>query len=343
MQEDGPAARSGTGSSGRVDGRIVGDRLRRGLRCSTTSTAPSLRSTRSPTSAPTGYGAAMLARCEQVARERGRTTVLGDVSTGRTPRHPTATASRRRVRRGRTATRWRSSRSSAGSTCRRGGDARPAGGRAPPPPRGYTLRSWVGPGARGAPRRAGPRSTSALMTEAPTGEIDREPETAGPGRGPRGARRCASSRAASSTPPRPSTPTATVVAYTDLGVNTDGPPRAYQWGTLVRREHRGHRLGLAVKVANLRQLQRERPDLGQVDHLQRRGQRPHDRRQRRHGLRAGRAARARCRRSCADGARRAGRSAVARAPSVGVERLSRSSVCSSPSRSQVTVTLSPGR
>ena len=30
------------------------------------------------------------------------------------------------------------------------------------------------------------------------------------------------------------------------------------------RAHRGHRLGLAVKIANLRQLQDERPDLRQL-------------------------------------------------------------------------------
>ena len=29
----------------------------------------------------------------------------------------------------------------------------------------------------------------------------------------------------------------------------------------MRREHRGHRLGVAVKVANLRLLQGERPDI----------------------------------------------------------------------------------
>ena len=50
-----------------------------------------------------------------------------------------------------------------------------------------------------------------------------------------------------------------MVAYTDLAVTVHEPGRAYQWGTLVRPEHRGHRLGLAVKVANLRLLQRERP------------------------------------------------------------------------------------
>lgn len=52
----------------------------------------------------------------------------------------------------------------------------------------------------------------------------------------------------------------TVAAYTDVGIPFEEPGRCYQWGTLVAREHRGHRLGLAVKAANIALLQREFPD-----------------------------------------------------------------------------------
>ena len=51
------------------------------------------------------------------------------------------------------------------------------------------------------------------------------------------------------------------MAYSDLATTVHEPGRAYQWGTLVRPQDRGHRLGVAVKVANLRLLQRERPDI----------------------------------------------------------------------------------
>lgn len=51
-----------------------------------------------------------------------------------------------------------------------------------------------------------------------------------------------------------------VAAYTQLAKTTFDPGLAFQWGTLVRRAHRGRRLGLAVKVANLRLLQREYPE-----------------------------------------------------------------------------------
>ena len=49
-------------------------------------------------------------------------------------------------------------------------------------------------------------------------------------------------------------PSGEVVGYNDLVVSADDPDEVMQWGTLVRREHRGHRLGMAVKVCGLQEL-----------------------------------------------------------------------------------------
>lgn len=51
-----------------------------------------------------------------------------------------------------------------------------------------------------------------------------------------------------------------LVAYTDVAVSTHQPEAAYQWDTLVLAAHRGHRLGMLVKIANLELLRREAPD-----------------------------------------------------------------------------------
>ena len=51
----------------------------------------------------------------------------------------------------------------------------------------------------------------------------------------------------------------TVVAYSEIGVPAHDPQQVFQWGTLVLPEHRGHRLGMATKVANLRRLQDGEP------------------------------------------------------------------------------------
>lgn len=52
-----------------------------------------------------------------------------------------------------------------------------------------------------------------------------------------------------------------VAAYTDLMAPSYDTDCVYQWGTLADRAHRGRRLGLAVKIANLRALQ----DAGKYD------------------------------------------------------------------------------
>ena len=54
--------------------------------------------------------------------------------------------------------------------------------------------------------------------------------------------------------------TGVVAAYTDLSVPAGDPDIVFQWGTLVLPEHRGHRLGMAVKVANLDELARIAPE-----------------------------------------------------------------------------------
>jgi GNAT superfamily N-acetyltransferase len=50
-----------------------------------------------------------------------------------------------------------------------------------------------------------------------------------------------------------------LVAFTDIGSWPQEPDVAEQWNTIVDPDHRGHRLGLATKIANLRNLRREIP------------------------------------------------------------------------------------
>ena len=50
--------------------------------------------------------------------------------------------------------------------------------------------------------------------------------------------------------------TGQLVGYTDIGVNLDVTRVGYQWDTIVLSEHRGHRLGLLLKLANLELLRR---------------------------------------------------------------------------------------
>jgi GNAT superfamily N-acetyltransferase/RimJ/RimL family protein N-acetyltransferase len=54
------------------------------------------------------------------------------------------------------------------------------------------------------------------------------------------------------------------VAFTCVGIPADPPDLVYQWGTVVLRDHRGHRLGLAVKTANLAAVQADHPERTRV-------------------------------------------------------------------------------
>jgi GNAT superfamily N-acetyltransferase len=55
-----------------------------------------------------------------------------------------------------------------------------------------------------------------------------------------------------------------LVAFTDLQVPLAQPERAHQGGTLVLREHRGHRLGALVKAAVLREVVTTMPEVRRI-------------------------------------------------------------------------------
>ena len=127
---------------------------------------------------------------------------------------------------------------------------------------GYTLHSWSGPVPDDLVD-GWARLNGSLITEAPTGELDVEPEYADVATVREGeALLVAQGRTKYNTVALDAD--GDVVAYSDLATTVHEPGRAYQWGTLVRKDARGHRLGLAVKVANLRLLQRERPDVREL-------------------------------------------------------------------------------
>jgi GNAT superfamily N-acetyltransferase len=56
-----------------------------------------------------------------------------------------------------------------------------------------------------------------------------------------------------------------LVAYTHLIGDATSPWFAWQGDTIVAPEHRGHRLGMLIKVADLQLAQRERPELRLID------------------------------------------------------------------------------
>lgn len=129
----------------------------------------------------------------------------------------------------------------------------------------YTIRSWTGPVPEDL-LQAWAEMDASLSTEAPTGELQVEAQVADP-TSVREGEQLLVAQGRTAYRAVALAPDGTAVGYTEVVTTVHEPGRAYQWGTLVHGQHRGHRLGLALKVAALRRLQSEVSPAGPVDHV----------------------------------------------------------------------------
>jgi GNAT superfamily N-acetyltransferase len=98
-----------------------------------------------------------------------------------------------------------------------------------------------------------------LAVEAPTGDLDFEPEVV-PVESLRAREKLIAEQGRTVYTSLAIDRDGRAVADSVLAVPADDDENVMQWATLVHREHRGHRLGLAVKVANLRAMQAAHPE-----------------------------------------------------------------------------------
>ena len=123
---------------------------------------------------------------------------------------------------------------------------------------GYALRHWKGPVPADVVDAFGDLIGS-LIVEAPAGEIELEREVFDEERIREDEQVLEASGRTKYTTVAVA-PDGTLAAYSELVLPAHDPGRVYQWGTLVRPEHRGHRLGMATKAHNLAWFQREHPE-----------------------------------------------------------------------------------
>lgn len=102
-----------------------------------------------------------------------------------------------------------------------------------------------------------------LVLEAPTGEIDFEAEAVTPEVYRKQVERMRAQGRHKLTTLAVSSE-GEAVANTDLVIPREDRARVYQWGTLVRSDHRGHHLGAAVKLQNLLALQERYPERTEI-------------------------------------------------------------------------------
>jgi GNAT superfamily N-acetyltransferase len=114
----------------------------------------------------------------------------------------------------------------------------------------YRVHTWTGATPE-EHREAFAYVLSRMSTDVPMGELDLPEETWDVERVIHRDRRLADSGLLIGVAAVEHVPTGRLVAYNELGIGEDRTRPTNQWGTLVTKEHRGHRLGTVVKCANL--------------------------------------------------------------------------------------------
>jgi GNAT superfamily N-acetyltransferase len=126
------------------------------------------------------------------------------------------------------------------------------------PPTGYDLEAWEGPTPESRLADLA-MMQSRMSTDAPLGEVEYEAEVWDEDRvRDLDARRAAEGRRYLTTAVR-HIASDSLVGFTELNVPVEAHRPVFNHNTLVVAEHRGHRLGMLVKLANLRFLQETAP------------------------------------------------------------------------------------
>ena len=128
---------------------------------------------------------------------------------------------------------------------------------------GYETLSWIGP----TPDELiddQAQLMGQMSVDAPMGELDWEPEVWDADRLRELERLVAEQRRTRLLTAVRHGESGRLVAFSAMGVSQLQSDPAYQWDTIVLRDHRGHRLGMLAKVVNIRLLLREIPQARRI-------------------------------------------------------------------------------
>jgi GNAT superfamily N-acetyltransferase len=128
---------------------------------------------------------------------------------------------------------------------------------------GYETLSWIGPTPEDLVDDHA-QLMGQMSVDAPMGEIDWEPEAWDADRLREQERLTAEQRRTRLMTAVRHEESGQLVAFSAIGVSQLQSDPAYQWDTIVLREHRGHRLGMLAKAVNTRLLRKEVPEARRI-------------------------------------------------------------------------------